>query len=87
VIQVILPALDEAQSIPGVLAAMPAGFVPLVIDNGSRDGSAQLASACGATVVHEPRRGFGSACFAGLRAAETEIVCFRTAMVRLTQAS
>ncbi len=75
-IQVILPALDEAQAIPGVLAAMPAGFAPLVVDNGSDDGTAQVAAACGATVVSEPRRGFGAACFAGLRAAETQIVCF-----------
>ncbi|MGI9185350.1 MAG: glycosyltransferase family 2 protein [Solirubrobacteraceae bacterium] len=74
--QVILPALDEAQAIPGVLAAMPAGFAPLVVDNGSSDATAQVAAACGAMVVSEPRRGFGAACFAGLRAAETEIVCF-----------
>ncbi|MGH2867177.1 MAG: glycosyltransferase family 2 protein [Solirubrobacteraceae bacterium] len=55
---------------------MPPGFVPLVVDNGSRDETAEVASACGATVVSEPRRGFGAACFAGLRAAETEVVCF-----------
>ena len=75
-IQVILPALDEAQAIPAVLAGFPSGFEPLVVDNGSRDGSAQVAASCGATVVHEPRRGFGAACFAGLRAAGTDIVCF-----------
>jgi glycosyltransferase involved in cell wall biosynthesis len=75
-IDVILPALDEAESIPGVLAAMPAGFAPLVVDNGSRDGSAGVAAAHGARVIDEPRRGFGSACFAGLLAARTEIVCF-----------
>lgn len=72
----ILPALDEAEAIPGVLAAMPAGFVPLVVDNGSQDGSSEVASACGAKVVREPRRGFGAACFAGLLAAESEVVCF-----------
>jgi glycosyltransferase involved in cell wall biosynthesis len=75
-IEVILPVLDEAEAIPAVLGAMPAGFDALVVDNGSCDGSAQVATALGARVVHEPRRGFGAACFAGLRAASTEIVCF-----------
>ena len=75
-IEVILPVLDEAESIPGVVAAMPVGFAPLVVDNGSRDGSAQVAASCGARVVHEPRQGFGAACYAGLCAAESDIVCF-----------
>ena len=72
----ILPALDEAEAIPGVLAAMPAGFAALVVDNGSRDGSAEVGSALGARVVREPRRGFGAACFAGLEAARSEVICF-----------
>jgi glycosyltransferase involved in cell wall biosynthesis len=76
VIEVILPVLDEAEAIPIVLDVIPAGFDSLVVDNGSRDGSAQVASARGARVVHEPRKGFGAACYAGLRAASTEIVCF-----------
>ncbi|HWF73644.1 MAG TPA: glycosyltransferase family 2 protein, partial [Solirubrobacteraceae bacterium] len=75
-IEVILPALDEAEALPGVLAAMPPGFEPLVVDNGSVDGTAEVAAACGARVIVEPRRGFGSACYAGLLAAESEIVCF-----------
>ena len=73
---VILPVLDEAAAIPGVLAAMPAGYRPIVVDNGSSDRSAALAASLGAHVVSEPRRGFGAACFAGLRAAESEVVCF-----------
>lgn len=73
---VILPVLDEAAAIPGVLAAMPAGYRPIVVDNGSADGSGAIAAELGALVVEEPRRGFGAACFAGLRAAEAEIVCF-----------
>jgi glycosyltransferase involved in cell wall biosynthesis len=73
---VILPVLDEAAAIPGVLAAMPAGYRPIVVDNGSADGSAVIAAELGAEVVAEPTRGFGAACFAGLRAAEAEIVCF-----------
>jgi glycosyltransferase involved in cell wall biosynthesis len=73
---VILPVLDEAAAIPGVLAAMPAGYRPIVVDNGSGDGSAAIAEEFGADVVSEPRRGFGAACFAGLLAAEAEVVCF-----------
>ena len=75
-IEVILPVLDEAAALPLVLAAMPDGYAPLVVDNGSSDGSAALARALGARVVHEPQRGFGAACFAGLVAADSEIVCF-----------
>ena len=73
---VILPVLDEAEALPGVLAAMPAGYSPLVVDNGSTDGSAEVARGLGARVVAEPRRGFGAACAAGLAAARTEVVCF-----------
>jgi glycosyltransferase involved in cell wall biosynthesis len=73
---VILPVLDEAAAIPGVLAAMPAGYRPIVVDNGSGDGSAEIAARLGARVVSEPLRGFGAACFAGLHAADAEVVCF-----------
>jgi glycosyltransferase involved in cell wall biosynthesis len=76
VVDVVLPVLDEAEALPGVLEAMPPGFRPLVVDNGSSDGSGELAAALGARVVHEPRRGFGAACFAGLTAAGTDVVCF-----------
>ncbi len=75
-VDVVLPVLDEAAALPAVLAAMPPGFRPLVVDNGSTDGSGELAQSLGATVVREPRRGFGAACFAGLTAARTELVCF-----------
>jgi glycosyl transferase family 2 len=74
-IDVVLPVLDDAHAIPGVLAAMPPGFRALVVDNGSGDGSAEVAGASGARVVIEPRRGFGSACYAALMAAESEVVC------------
>lgn len=73
---VILPVLDEAAAIPGVLAALPPGYRPIVVDNGSTDGSGAIAAGLGAEVVAEPRRGFGAACFAGLLAAEDEVVCF-----------
>jgi glycosyltransferase involved in cell wall biosynthesis len=76
VITVVLPVLDEAEAIPGVLAAIPDGYRALVVDNGSGDGSGEVAAACGAEVVREPRRGFGAACYAGLRAAGPGVVCF-----------
>ncbi len=76
VIEVILPVLDEAQAIPVVLAAMPAGFEPLIVDNDSRDGSAAVARRAGARVIVEHRRGFGAACYAGLQHARTDLVCF-----------
>ena len=75
-VDVVLPVLNEAQALPGVLRAMPRGYHPIVADNGSTDGSGDLARALGATVVHEPRPGFGAACFAGLQAATRDVVCF-----------
>lgn len=75
-VQVILPVLDEVDAIPVVLAGLPSGFAPIVVDNGSSDGSAECARRLGAQVVHEPRRGFGAACWAGLTAATTPVVAF-----------
>jgi glycosyltransferase involved in cell wall biosynthesis len=75
-VDVVLPVLDEVAALPGVLARMPAGHRPIVVDNGSTDGSAAVAAAHGALVVHEPRRGFGAACHAGLACAEADVVCF-----------
>src|SRR3954470_4282292 len=73
---VVLPVLDEREALPWVLSRMPAGYDPIVVDNGSRDGSGELARTLGAQVVSEPQRGFGAACFAGLLAARAEVVCF-----------
>jgi glycosyltransferase involved in cell wall biosynthesis len=78
-IDVILPVLDEAAALPWVLGRMPAGHRAIVVDNGSTDGSAELAMTLGAAVVGEPRQGFGAACFAGLLAATSEVVCFMDA--------
>ncbi len=74
--QVILPVLNEAGALPWVLGRMPEGFRPLVVDNGSVDGSGSLALDLGAEVVHEGRAGFGAACWAGLQAATDDVVCF-----------
>lgn len=74
-IDVILPCLDEAAALPWVLSRMPDGFRPIVADNGSRDGSAEVARSYGARVVTVPERGFGAACHGGLLASETEVVC------------
>ncbi len=75
---VVIPVLNEAGALPDLLAAMPAGFTAIVVDNGSDDGSADVARAGGARVVDEPRRGFGAACYTGLLAADAPdgIVCF-----------
>lgn len=75
-VDVVLPCLDEAEALPWVLARIPAGWRALVVDNGSTDGSAELARSLGATVVTEERRGFGAACHAGLLAATADVVCF-----------
>ncbi len=78
-IDVILPCLNEADALPWVLSRMPAGFRPVVADNGSTDGSAVIAADYGASVVHVPQRGFGAACHAGLLAAKSDIVCIMDA--------
>jgi dTDP-L-rhamnose 4-epimerase len=79
VVDVILPVLDEAAALPWVLGRMPAGHRPIVVDNGSGDGSPEIARALGARVVTEPARGFGAACWTGLRAATADVVCFMDA--------
>jgi glycosyltransferase involved in cell wall biosynthesis len=75
---VVIPVLDEARALPPLLARMPAGYTAIVVDNGSTDGSGDIARSCGARVVDEPRRGFGAACWAGLQAAghPDGVVCF-----------
>lgn len=77
-VTVIIPALNEEESIGQVLAGIPADVVDeiLVVDSGSSDGTVAVAQAEGARVVHEPRRGYGRACAAGVRAASGDIVLF-----------
>ncbi len=74
VVDVILPCLDESGSLPGVLSALPPGCRAIVVDNGSTDGSAEVAAAAGAKVVSEPRRGYGAAVHTGLEHATSDLV-------------
>ena len=73
-VTVVLPCLNEAASLPGVLAALPDGYRPLVVDNNSTDDTAEVARRHGAQVVAESRPGYGSAVHAGVEAATTPIV-------------
>jgi glycosyltransferase involved in cell wall biosynthesis len=79
----VIPALDERQSLPRVLADLPRNLVRdvVVVDNGSTDGTGAVAEALACLVVRETRRGYGSACLAGLallasRARPPDIVAF-----------
>ncbi|RAU81744.1 glycosyltransferase family 2 protein [Pontibacter arcticus] len=67
-INVIIPAYNEEQSIAQVVAAIPAGLVAdiIVVNNNSSDQTAKVASAAGATVLHEPTPGYGNACLCGI---------------------
>ena len=73
-VTVVLPCLDEAASLPGVLAALPTGYRALVVDNNSTDDTADVARRHGAQVVAESRPGYGAAVHAGVVAAATPIV-------------
>jgi glycosyltransferase involved in cell wall biosynthesis len=75
-LEVILPCLDEASALPWVLSRIPAGVGAIVVDNGSTDGSPELAAELGAQVVRCAERGYGAACHAGLLAASAEFVAF-----------
>ncbi len=76
----IIPALNEAEVIGTVLARVPDDILDevLVVDNGSIDGTADIAARAGARVIIEPRRGYGSACWAGVSALDptAEIAVF-----------
>lgn len=68
-IAVLIPAWNEEKSLPLVLAGLPKSWVRRVVvcDNGSTDQTRRVAEAGGAVVVHQPERGYGSACLAGMR--------------------
>lgn len=80
-VDVVIPARDEEESIARVVERLEGAPVSrvLVVDNGSRDRTAEAARRAGATVVSEPRRGYGAACHAGLaflRSRPPEVVAF-----------
>lgn len=82
-VAIIIPALDEEQAIGEVLDELPPGLFHqlIVVDNGSRDRTAEVARRKGGQVVTEPRKGYGQACLAGMAylAPETDIVVFMDA--------
>ncbi len=75
---VIIPAFNEERAIGKVLDEIPAAVAAIiVVDNGSTDQTASVARQRGATVVHEPIRGYGRACLRGMAAlGDPDIVVF-----------
>lgn len=70
----ILPCRDEAASLRDLLPRVPEGLRVVVVDNGSTDGTADVAARLGAKVVTEPRPGYGAAVHAGVEAATATYV-------------
>ena len=77
-VSVVIPAVDEEAAIGHVLDEIPkVAAEVIVVDNGSRDRTAEVARAHGARVVHEPRRGYGQACLTGIAAAQSpDVIAF-----------
>ncbi|MGD8965993.1 MAG: glycosyltransferase family 2 protein [Anaerolineae bacterium] len=77
-VSVVIPALDEEESIGQVLTAIPRDEITeiIVVDGGSTDHTAAIAQAAGARVIHQPRRGYGRACALGVAAASGSVVLF-----------
>ena len=73
-VELLLPCWNEVEALPWVLSRLPAGVQPLVIDNRSSDGSADIARRLGARVVTAEQRGYGAACQTGLLAATADLV-------------
>ncbi|SDD75706.1 glycosyltransferase family 2 protein [Nocardioides lianchengensis] len=72
----VLPCRDEAPALAALIPEVPADFTVIVVDNGSRDGTADVAARLGARVVAEAQPGYGAAVHAGLRAATSTYVAF-----------
>jgi len=67
----VIPVLNEAGAIGPTVQRLPPGIAAIVVDGGSRDATVEEARAAGATVIVEPRRGYGRACMTGAEYAET----------------
>ncbi len=80
-VALIIPALNEEESLPQVLRQVPPGAVDeiIVVDNGSRDQTATVARRAGAQVIVEPRKGYGAACWAGFQATAADVLVFMDA--------
>jgi glycosyltransferase involved in cell wall biosynthesis len=76
VCDLVLPCRDEAGALSSLIPAVPSEFAVIVADNGSTDGTADIARLLGATVVSETTPGYGAAVHAGLLAATREYVAF-----------
>lgn len=72
--ELVIPCRDEAAALPDLLARVPEGLGVVVVDNGSADGTAEVARRCGARVVPEPRPGYGSAVHTGVSATRADWV-------------
>ena len=78
-IAIVIPALNEEATIASVVSRIPPSFAEqiIVVDNASTDATAELSRSAGATVIFEPYKGYGAACFAGFRAArDADVVVF-----------
>jgi glycosyltransferase A (GT-A) superfamily protein (DUF2064 family) len=75
-LDIVLPCLNEVAALPWILQRIPAGMRAIVVDNGSTDGSAEVARAYGALVIDCRQRGYGAACHAGALEATGEFLAF-----------
>tara|TARA_B100001179_G_scaffold143365_1_gene103577 strand:- start:370 stop:1107 length:738 start_codon:yes stop_codon:yes gene_type:complete len=73
-VSIVIPALNEEEALPSVIAAIPYGVCQriVVVDNGSNDDTGNVARQAGAEVVSQPRRGYGRACLAGMAHLKSE---------------
>ncbi|MFW0787187.1 glycosyltransferase family 2 protein [Gordonia sp. CPCC 206044] len=74
-VSVVIPCRDESGAIAAVVQDIPDGYEVIVVDNGSTDGTGEVAAAAGARVIVEPQPGYGAAVHAGASAAGGTVVC------------